>query len=86
MTLKKEKEGGNKPFKGIKVPWKYKDDQQKIYFEWLDNLRAGGTINMFEAPFHLRSTFPLTREESFQIFEDWAFSFGPRGCPGRDKE
>jgi hypothetical protein len=45
------------------------------YFEFLDALREGGTINMFGAPRELQEEFGISKEESFEIFQAWTEKF-----------
>ena len=47
----------------------------KEYFNFLDGLRASGTINMFGAPKVLQEAFGLTKEESFEVFTAWTKQF-----------
>lgn len=54
------------------------DEKQEEYFRFLDNLRKGGRINMFEAPFFLQDTYGLTRAEAKKIFATWAETFSQR--------
>lgn len=42
--------------------------------EYLDNLRDGGTINMFEAPMHLVWEFGLSKHEARAIVSEWIAS------------
>ena len=48
------------------------------YFEFLDDLRASGTINMFGAPKALQEMFDLDKAESFEIFTAWTEKFKNR--------
>jgi len=46
------------------------------YFDFLDELRKSGLVNMFESPRVLRDTFPkMTKNESYKIFNEWAVNF-----------
>jgi len=40
-------------------------------FEYLNNLRASGKINMMEAPRHLEAVFQYTPEEAKMNFFQW---------------
>jgi len=40
-------------------------------FEFLDNLRASGKVNMMEAPRHLEAAFQYTPEEAKMNFFQW---------------
>lgn len=43
--------------------------------DYLDKLRDGGTINMFEAPQYLMSEFGLEKKEARQAFIEWTKTF-----------
>ena len=43
-------------------------------FDFLENLRAGGTVNMFEAPKYLEAHFGYTPEEAKMNFYQWTQS------------
>jgi hypothetical protein len=45
------------------------------YFDFLDALREGGSINMFGAPSVLQQEFGLTKSEAFEIFTAWTEKF-----------
>lgn len=45
------------------------------YFDFLDALREGGSINMFGAPSVLQQEFGLTKAEAFEIFTAWTEKF-----------
>lgn len=45
------------------------------YFEYLDNLREGGTINMMGAPRELQNDFGLDESEARKIFQLWTEQF-----------
>jgi len=42
-----------------------------FYYEFLDELRASGAINMFGAPAVLREQFGMTKQEALDIFKGW---------------
>jgi hypothetical protein len=42
-----------------------------IYFDFLDKLRAGGTINMMGAPRELQFEFGIDKLEARKIFGLW---------------
>lgn len=44
--------------------------------EYLDDLREGGTVNMYEAPRLLQQEFGLDKTEARAAFKEWADSFG----------
>lgn len=45
------------------------------YFDWLDEIRESGVINMFAAPKALQENFGLSKEESMEIFLAWTESY-----------
>jgi len=47
----------------------------KEMFTFLDDLREGGSINMFGAPKVLQEVFGLTKAESFEVFTAWTKQF-----------
>lgn len=47
----------------------------KEMFTFLDDLREGGSINMFGAPKVLQEAFGLTKAESFEVFTAWTEQF-----------
>ena len=49
------------------------------YFEFLNNLRESGEINMFGAPAVLREVFDLSKQESYDVFTAWAEQFSKQG-------
>jgi len=44
----------------------------EFYFEFLDELRDSGQINMFGAPRVLQDQFDLDKKEAQEIFSAWA--------------
>jgi hypothetical protein len=46
-----------------------------VFFRFLDELRASGTINMFDAAVPLAEAFDLTPEVARAIFSRWGSSF-----------
>ena len=44
------------------------------YFEYLTNLRDGGTMNMMWAPTMLQSRSDLSVKESREVFQKWCDS------------
>ena len=44
------------------------------YFEYLEDLRDSGTINMMWAPTMLQKTFDLSVKESREVFSKWCES------------
>ena len=51
----------------IKLENKMNDE----YFEYLDELREGGTINMMGAPRELQYEFGLDKTEARKVFQLW---------------
>lgn len=52
------------------------DATQEIYFDYLDELRESGIVNMFGASSYLASEFPeLTEAESRKVLSAWMKSF-----------
>ena len=46
----------------------------KEYFEYLTDLRDGGTMNMMWGPTMLQSRFDLSVKESREVFSKWCES------------
>lgn len=44
---------------------------QKEIFAWLNALREGGKVNMFEAPRLMEGQFDMTPEEAKTAFWEW---------------
>ena len=44
------------------------------YFEFLEDLRDSGSMNMMGAPRELRWEFGLDKEESYEVFDQWCES------------
>ena len=44
---------------------------EELIFEYLDDLREGGTINMMGAPRELQYEFGLDKAEAREIFQLW---------------
>lgn len=51
------------------------------YFEYLDELRESGTINMFGAAPYLADHFGMDMKYAREIFHDWAKTFDPGKTP-----
>jgi len=63
--------------------YKYENDDERINFEFLDELRSSGITNMFEAAPHLQNARGITTKARAQsILIKWIETFGKRGCPG----
>ena len=50
------------------------DMTEEKYFEFLTELRAGGTMNMMGAPRELQHEFGLDRAEAREVFQKWCDS------------
>jgi hypothetical protein len=50
------------------------DMTEEKYFEFLTELRAGGTINMMGAPRELQHEFGLDKTEARKVFSKWCKS------------
>lgn len=48
---------------------------EELIFEYLDDLREGGTINMMGAPIELQAEFGLDKIEAREIFQLWCENF-----------
>jgi hypothetical protein len=47
----------------------------KTYFKYLDELRAGGEVNMFAAPGRLAAFYGLTPAEAMEVTYAWMKTF-----------
>ena len=54
------------------------------YFEYLTELRDGGTMNMMWAPTMLQADFDLDKKEAREIFSKWCDSLKNEQCQARD--
>ena len=50
------------------------DGRPEKYFKWLNELRAGGAINMMGAPRELQNKFGLDKTEAREVFSKWCKS------------
>lgn len=55
------------------------DNPNQYIFDFLDNLRDSGQINMFGAASVLQEVFDLSRRESQSVLQEWMTSFTQRG-------
>lgn len=55
------------------------ENENQFIFDFLDNLREQGSINMFGAAPVLREVFGLERRESQIVLQEWMTSFTQRG-------
>ena len=46
-----------------------------LYFEFLDDLRDGGTMNMMGAPRELENEFGLNKIQARSVFQLWCLNF-----------
>jgi len=53
-------------------------DNNKEYFEFLDDLRDSGTVNMFGASVDLREEFGLDKTEARKILDQWMDTYDER--------
>ena len=53
--------------------------EMKEYFEFLTDLRDGGTINMMGAPRELQCKFGLSKVEAREVFTKWCKSLKGEG-------
>ena len=54
------------------------DNEEPLVFEYLNALREGGTVNMFEAPQLLMEEFYYTRDEAKQWWVKWTKTFSSK--------
>ena len=55
------------------------DEQFKQFvFEYLDELRESGVVNMFGAGTYVMEEYDLTKQEASAYLVDWMQSFGER--------
>jgi len=61
---------------GVKSKTKKRTKGKKMneYFEYLTNLRDGGSMNMMWAPTMLQANFDLSVKESREVFSKWCES------------
>lgn len=55
------------------------ENENQFIFDFLDDLREQGSINMFGAAPVLREVFGLGRRESQIVLQEWMTSFTQRG-------
>lgn len=55
------------------------DNPNQDIFDFLDNLRESGQINMFGAAPVLQDVFDLSRRESRNVLQEWMTTFTQRG-------
>jgi hypothetical protein len=54
------------------------NNNYQVYFEFLDDLRESGTVNMFGASVDLREEFNLDKQEARKILSKWMTSYDER--------
>lgn len=57
-------------------------DEKKEYFEYLDYLRDGGFINMYESPVKIMEKFGLSMNEAIKVVREWMDTFDERHSKG----
>ena len=48
---------------------------QQAWFDYLDNVRESGIINMFGAPALLQERFGLPKSVAKQVFQEWTLTY-----------
>lgn len=54
------------------------EDENEVYFEYLDDLRESAVTNMGGAGPYLQSAFGLSKAEAREILIQWMQTFGDR--------
>jgi hypothetical protein len=54
------------------------DEDREEMFEFLDDLRNTGSVNMFEAAPYLQAAFMLNRREARKVMTEWMGTFAER--------
>jgi|TARA_R110000744_G_scaffold176341_1_gene295242 hypothetical protein len=57
-----------------------------VYFDFLDELRSNGTINMMGAPRELRHKFGMDKIEAIKVFVLWTEQFSLEKTSGITKD
>ena len=53
--------------------------ENNFYYDFLDNLRGSGVINMFGSASYLMEAFPeLSKEGAKEVLHDWMYSSNSR--------
>lgn len=52
--------------------------EKESMFQYLDDLRESGQVNMFGSGTYLQSTFGLSRYEAKDVVLEWMKTFGER--------
>jgi hypothetical protein len=52
--------------------------EKESMFQYLDNLRESGQVNMFGSGAYLQSAFGLSRYEAKDVVLEWMETFGER--------
>jgi hypothetical protein len=55
-----------------------KMSQLDTYFEYLDDLRESGVVNMFGAGLYLQRDWDLSRLEAREVLKQWMETFAER--------
>jgi len=59
-----------------KLEYDGSQESKEGIFAILDDWREKGHFNMFEAPRQLRSVFKMSKQDSYDVFSEWAENFG----------
>jgi hypothetical protein len=54
-------------------------------FEFLNDLREGGTINMFSAPKVIENEFGLSKQDAVAVFWEWTNEFEKENEPSTEE-
>jgi hypothetical protein len=52
--------------------------EKEEMFDYLDNLRESGVVNMFGATPYVQEAFDLTKSEARAILKEWMENYGKR--------
>jgi hypothetical protein len=52
--------------------------EKEEMFDYLDNLRESGVVNMFGATPYVQEAFDLTKSEARAILKEWMETYGKR--------
>ena len=54
----------------------FEEDYVAELFDFLDDVRESGIMNMFESPAYIAKNYELERHEAHKIVSAWMHSFG----------
>ena len=60
------------------------NEYMQEYFEFLSDLRDGGSMNMMGAPRELQLNFGLNKADAREVFSKWCDSLKNEQCQARD--